>query len=183
MDKLTTGKLALLLDGLGVRLTDDFNYLEEIRGVFTSGIRQTAFFLHPEDASLRLKVGAANKRILPAEFPAAILSEAARQDSMRMEIVFRGTALLLEAGAGKTSLKTIQGEAGLRDESTAGRPGASGSSQAGHAAGSTPPAHLAAGGLLTNRDYLVKPGQADKLLREIGIMAENGKIRNDRIRK
>ncbi len=34
-----------------------------------------------------------------------------------------------------------------------------------------------------NREYLIKTGEADELLKEIGIMAPNGKIKNDKIRK
>ncbi len=183
MDKQTTAKLTQLLHGLCVRLTDDFTFLDEIHGVFMSGTRQTAFNLRPEDEWLRLRVGASNERIRMADFPEAILSEAARQDAMRMEVVFRGLTLLLEAGAGKTSLKTVPGTGGLGEDSGIARGGVTGSLQGSNVPGGASLAHRMAGGLLTNRDYLVKPGQADKLLREIGIMAENGKIRNDRIRK
>ena len=34
-----------------------------------------------------------------------------------------------------------------------------------------------------NREYIIKPGQGDELLKAIGIMAQNGKIKNDMIRK
>lgn len=37
--------------------------------------------------------------------------------------------------------------------------------------------------LRTNREYLVKAGEADELLKAIGIMSKEGKIHNDRIRK
>lgn len=36
---------------------------------------------------------------------------------------------------------------------------------------------------LLNRDYYIKPGRADSLLKEIGIMSKEGKIKNDKIRK
>jgi len=35
----------------------------------------------------------------------------------------------------------------------------------------------------TGREYLVSPGRATKLLKELGILAENGKIKNDKVRK
>ena len=35
----------------------------------------------------------------------------------------------------------------------------------------------------SNRDYLIKPPKANVLLKEIGIMGENGKIKNDMVRK
>jgi len=37
--------------------------------------------------------------------------------------------------------------------------------------------------LRTNRNYIIKAGEADDLLKEIGIMTKDGKIRNDMIRK
>jgi SAM-dependent methyltransferase len=36
---------------------------------------------------------------------------------------------------------------------------------------------------ISNRDYYIKIGNADKLLEEIGILGQNGKIKNDKIRK
>ena len=36
---------------------------------------------------------------------------------------------------------------------------------------------------LLNRDYYIKVGNADSLLKEIGIMSKDGKIKNDKIRK
>ena len=36
---------------------------------------------------------------------------------------------------------------------------------------------------LLNRDYYIKVGKADALLKEIGIMSKDGKIKNDKIRK
>lgn len=35
----------------------------------------------------------------------------------------------------------------------------------------------------TNREYFIKIGEADDLLKEIGILGDNGKIKNDKIRK
>jgi len=185
MDKQTTAKLTLLLSGLGARITDEFTYLEEIRGTFTSGTRHTAFFLRPDGDSLRMRTGAAEQLLPLEDFPQAVLEEASRQDAMRLEYVARGEILLLEAGAGKATLKTLPAGARSSDLLQSGAAMASAGTgrtrnpigQAGQQEN-----HLA-GGLLPGRDYLVKPGQADRLLREIGIMAENGKIRNDRIRK
>lgn len=39
------------------------------------------------------------------------------------------------------------------------------------------------GTTLGNREYIIKAGQASNLLRVIGILGKNGKVRNDRIRK
>ena len=36
---------------------------------------------------------------------------------------------------------------------------------------------------ISNRDYLIKIGQADEVLKEIGIIGANGKVKNDMIRK
>ena len=36
---------------------------------------------------------------------------------------------------------------------------------------------------LLNRNYYIKVGKADALLKEIGIMTKEGKIKNDKIRK
>jgi cephalosporin hydroxylase len=36
---------------------------------------------------------------------------------------------------------------------------------------------------LLNRDYYIKIGSADALLKEIGIMSKDGKVKNDKIRK
>ena len=189
MDKQATAKLGLLLQGLEARLIEDFDYLLHMQGHYTSGTRQTPIRIEPQEIGLSIRIGATGSRQVSSDALAShLMKEAERQDALVLEAVFRNEALRLEAGGGKATVKT----APRLDPSRTGGASAMASGvpvfQAAQAGGSSsigdaPHAWPATGGLLAHRDYLVKPGQADRLLREIGIMAENGKIRNDRIRK
>lgn len=195
MDRQATTKLGLLLQGLEARLTEDFDFFIRIGGQFTAGTGRTPVEIRPEGQALSLRIGAAGSlRIEPAKLAAALMREAERQDTVTLEAVFRNEALQLEAGGGKATVRTLPRQEG---EASGGAPhtgtvparerdggtGIGGIAGGGTGVAGTGHAFPAMGGLLARRDYLVKPGHADGLLREIGIMAENGKIRNDRIRK
>ncbi len=195
MDRQAMTKLGLLLQGLEARLTEDFDFFIRIDGQFTAGTGRTPMAIRPEGQALSLRIGAAgNLHIEPAGLAAALMREAERQDTVTLEAVFRNEALQLEAGNGKATVRTLPRQEGdvpgaalptgtvpTRERDVGTGIGAMGGGGAGGAGAGH--AFPAMGGLLSRRDYLVKPGQADGLLREIGIMAENGKIRNDRIRK
>ncbi len=192
MDKNIIQKLTLLVAGLENRVKEDFDVFIEIKGYFTAGTKQTAFIFSPNETQLKMKMGAEG-RLLPIEqFKDTILQEASRQDALYMEVHFRGDARVLEAEKGKTSYKSMPKGIPLHqnnkrdigsDNSFTMKQGMNQFNESSKHAGSVQHVYPISGGLLTHRDYLVKPGEADVLLKEIGIMAENGKVRNDRIRK
>jgi len=192
MDKNTINKLTLLIAGLENRILEDFDMLIDIRGYFTAGTKQTAFVFNPDDSQLKMKIGAEGRIISINKFKDTVLYEANRQDSLHMEVHFRGDARVLDAENGKTSYKslpkgyamqTLMDAKAYSIDGISSEQGKNLFNEATKSEKSFHHAYPVAGGLLTNRDYLVKPGEADHLLKEIGIMAENGKVRNDRIRK
>ncbi len=183
MDRQATTKLGLLLEGIQSRLEEDYDYLEVIRGSFSAGVRQTPVTIRPEGGGLRVRVGALDSSIALSALGVTLMSEAARQEGLVLDVISRGEALRLEAGEGKASIRSLPAPgSGNGVPAMADGRAVPSSARPGDACG-TGHAWQVAGGLSAHRDYLVKPGQADRLLREIGIMAENGKIRNDRIRK
>ena len=183
MDRQATAKLGLLLEGIQSRLEEDFDYLEVIRGSFSAGVRQTPVAIRPEGAGLRVRIGAQDAVVALAELGTLLLAEAARQESLVLEVISRGEALRLEAGEGKASVRTVPVSGTDGEERVPASAGVTPPPTRAGATGGSGHEWQVSAGLLAHRDYLVKPGQADRLLREIGIMAENGKIRNDRIRK
>jgi SAM-dependent methyltransferase len=197
MDKQATAKFELLLQGLVSRITDEFDFFVGLTGEFSAGAKKTPVVVTPEEDGLHVRIGAGGRRFLPQAERAtglaeALRAEAARQDRLVLEAVFRQEALQLSAGDTKATVRTIA----RQDTAAAMVPETSRSPEGLHAQACPLPgvtgtrdigvaehAWPATGGLLAHREYLVKPGEADALLKEIGIMAQNGKIRNDRIRK
>ena len=80
----------------------------------------------------------------------------ANYDSMRLVYKERGTNAVIEASDRNVTLK-YEDSAENAEETTAT--------------------------VKNSRDYLIKPPKANTLLKEIGIMGENGKIKNDMVRK
>lgn len=85
-----------------------------------------------------------------------IVDAMANYDSMRLVYRERGTNAVIEASDRNVTLK-YEDSAENAEETTAT--------------------------VKNNRDYLIKPPKANTLLKEIGIMGENGKIKNDMVRK
>ncbi len=184
MEKQTTGKLTLLLTGIVARLEENFDYLIEIKGHFVSGTVQTPFSFIPEGGLLLGAIGAEKKTIPLDVFQETVLAEAKRQDAIIMKIIYRGETQVLESSPQMTRIKSLEQEVLSVLQTTGGSTGDSPKKKNTIYAQQANAIHdSGTSTLMMHRNYLVKPGEADVLLKEIGIMAENGKVRNDRIRK
>lgn len=185
MEKQAQAKLEWLLMAISSRLAEEFDFFVGMKGQFVSGTRNTPVLAQPADKDVHLRIGASGLLVVPPEaVMAKLLEESTRQDMLLLEVAFRGEVLRVEAGNGKAVVRNIpqaEREPDANAHSTGLPPGTPPASAVGAEIASH--AWSAGGGLLAHREYLVKPGQADPLLKEIGIMAANGKIRNDRIRK
>lgn len=173
MNKQLYAKLELLLGGLNCKIVDNYQFLEEIKGTLISGVNKTSFYIVPEKDLFTFKSGALEKRLRADEITAALAMEAFKFEALAMDVLFRGETLQVIAEEGRASVKNL-------DIATAVE---AASKNLHKTEGGMTHAKTAFGGLQPNRNYIIKPGQADRLLKELGIMAENGKIKNDRIRK
>ena len=159
MNKQSTGKLSLFLTGLEQPITENKDFFIKITAVFKSGTKSFTAGINLQDGRLTMNFNG-NREVLEIGWLAARLSKHAENyDSLSVTYEERGTTIFIEADNKNVKMKTGEGPA---------ESGAEPHSEASH---------------IGNRDYLIKVGQADRLLKEIGILGDNGKVKNDMIRK
>ncbi len=159
MNKQSLNKLTLFLTGLESRIEENREYFKKIDLIFKSGTKE-----FPGSVVLlgeKLKVSySGNSETIERNWLALRLTKLAQNyDSMLLTYEERGTTIFIEADDKNVKMKTKENqvEEVLNNHNDVPQ--------------------------ISNRDYYIKVGQADDLLKEIGILAANGKIKNDMIRK
>ena len=149
MEKKTIAKLRLFFSGLESRHQEQQDFFKDMNIAFKSGTK--TFTASYKDGQLYM-----NKEIVDADFSdalEAVLSEAAKYESLEAVYCERGTNVIITADARNVNIRYEEPkpEAEVKVES--------------------------------RRDYLIKASKAPEILKEIGIMTKDGKVKNDMIRK
>ena len=149
MEKKTIAKLRLFFSGLESRHQEQQDFFKDMNIAFKSGTK--TFTASYKDGQMYM-----NKEIVDADFSdalEAVLSEAAKYESLEAVYCERGTNVIITADARNVNIRYEEPkpEAEVKVES--------------------------------RRDYLIKASKAPELLKEIGIMTKDGKVKNDMIRK
>ena len=154
MNKKTTAKLSLFLSGLISRMSENSTFFKNITAELRSGTKTFRAVITDADAPL-LDYQAVQRRIAPEEITEFLCAEASKYDAARIIYSERGTKIVIDADD-----KSVK----MRHEDAA-------------------PEEAQSSVVQTGREYVVNPAMAKELLTEIGILAKNGKIKNDKIRK
>ena len=154
MNKKTTAKLSLFLSGLISRMSENSTFFKDITAELRSGTKTFRAVITDADAPL-LDYQAVQRRIAPEEITEFLCAEASKYDAARIIYSERGTKIVIDADD-----KSVK----MRHEDAA-------------------PEEAQSSVVQTGREYVVNPAMAKELLTEIGILAKNGKIKNDKIRK
>jgi SAM-dependent methyltransferase len=165
MNKQNIQKLALFLTGLEQRLDENRDFFKKLTAVYKSGTKEYKAQVEIENGKLKLNFSGTTERIEIAWLSARLSHHAESYDSVLVTYEERGTTIYIEADSKNVRMKTKETEAEeiVKPHTSSGT------------------AHETS--QIANRDYFIKVGQADELLKEIGILGSNGKIRNDMIRK
>ena len=159
MNSQNIRKLALFLTGIEQRIIENQDYFKKITADYKSGAKTYPAAVTAENGKLQLKFSGVTE-VLEITWLAARLSKlAGNYDSVAVTYEERGTTIFIEADHRNVKMSTRQNvkeNAGTAHSEI---------SQVG------------------NRDYYIKLGQADELLKEIGILSSDGKVKNDMIRK
>lgn len=159
MNKQSINKLSLFMTGLEQRIMENSEYFKRITVEFKSGTKIFNARVVMDKGKLVLNYNG-NKEILEISWLSARISKHAESyESAVVVYEERGSTIVIEADNKNVKMKTK--ESGVENISKA-------HSETSH---------------IGNREYLIKIGQADELLKEIGILSENGKVKNDMIRK
>lgn len=164
MNKQTNLKVKFFLEALIARLFDNEEFFEKIRYTYYSGTKAFVGNVEFKDGKFENRFNTKTEMVGKKEISDALLRENGAYNRLVIEYFERGTCFLIDATDKKVLQKTIEND---KKENK---------SEKGH--------DLIKTGIdFSKRDYILKIGEADALLKEIGILTSDGKIKNDMIRK
>ncbi|KAB3530458.1 class I SAM-dependent methyltransferase [Alkaliphilus serpentinus] len=159
MKKQSIAKLQLFLSGLEERLKDHFLIFKDIDFSCTSGLKPFKGTITPEEEALILRFNGVKKTIPINKLVEEISQIVEEYDEIQLRYHERGTSIIIEGDHKNVRIK-------YEDQQTTDvNTDHHGTAQIG------------------SRDYFIKVGPANRLLKEIGILSKEGKVKNDMIRK
>lgn len=159
MNKQSIQKLSLFLTGLEQRITDNADFFKKISIKFKSGTKFYEAVITLQENRIFLQYNGRNDKMELSWLSARISKIAEQYEALNLIYEERGTTIYIDADDKAVKMKT-------RDQEVA-------ETSKGHNETAQ----------ITNRNYYIKVGEADAVLKAIGILGENGKIKNDMIRK
>jgi SAM-dependent methyltransferase len=157
MNQQICDKIEFILWGLGSRIEENKEYIKNISFTFKSGLKEYKGTYSLEKESINFN-GKAMK-ITVTELALYIKKEAANYEALEFILVDRGKTTVVNADGKSVKTKQVDRLETNKEEHTTN------TSQ------------------ILNRNYFIKIGEADELLKEIGILTKDGKVKNDMIRK
>lgn len=169
MNKQNISKVKLFLMGLQGRFEENSSIFKSLHVTYTAGLKEFKGLGNFEDAKIKYNFNGKTQVLDIVSLFNLISNECENYDEIMVIYRERGTDIKISGDTKNVKMTTIEvNEAsqlveskdkdvlshGIRETST-----------------------------LLNRDYYIKVGKADNLLKEIGIMSKDGKIKNDKIRK
>lgn len=162
MNKQNILKLNLFLMGLQSRFTENKDIFTEVIVTYTTGLKNFKGIGNFDNGNINFNFNGITKKLNIEDLIILICKEAENYDSVEIFYKERGTGILIEGSNKKVNMKNIDIKEDVKEDSV-------------HTSTKT--------STLLNRDYYIKVGKADALLKEIGIMTKEGKVKNDKIRK
>lgn len=158
MNKQNVMKLKLFLSGLQERLKENYNILLGIELICTSGTKKFKGKGVPKADGIGFNFNGVTKSLSIDQIPEELSQIAIQYDEIEIIYRERGTTILIQGDNKNVKIKyeDQQSKESMEHFSTA---------------------------QIANREYLVKIGPANSLLKEIGILSPEGKVKNDMIRK
>ena len=157
MDKKIIGKFSLFLSGILGRMRDNSEYFKDITIDFKSGTKIFTAKITKDVQNFNFDFQGVKKEIEFLKIQPIIENELKNFEEAILSYNERGAKIIIEADRKNVKMR----HADVLEEAI-----------------EKPTATVNVG-----REYVVNPALASELLTEIGIMAKNGKIKNDKIRK
>lgn len=158
MNKQNVSKLNLFLIGLSSRFSENSDIFKGIKVTYKAGLKNFNGIGKYDNGNIKFNFNGTTNSISIDKLVEIVCTEALNYDSLTLTYSERGTDILIEADNTNVRMKNID----VKDESSN---------------------EFNETSTLLNRNYYIKVGSADALLKEIGIMSSQGKIKNDKIRK
>ncbi|WP_411681902.1 class I SAM-dependent methyltransferase [Clostridium thailandense] len=160
MNKQSISKVNLFLIGLKSRLEENLDIFKNITVVYKTGLKNFKGIVTYDSGEIKFNFNGKTESLFMDGLITKLCDTAVNYDSMILTYSERGTDILIEADNKNVKMKNID----IKEEETTSN-------------------SINETSTLLNRNYYIKVGKADKLLKEIGVMTKEGKIKNDKIRK
>lgn len=162
MNKQTKQKVKFFMSAMISRLEDNKEFFEEIRYTYYSGTKAFSGSVKFEDEKYINCFNTKTETVDKEKIADAITEEMNSYDRLTVRYIERGSCFEIEASDKKVTQKTVEKEKSVHKKNDS---------------------FTQVGIDFSKRDYILKIGKADAVLREIGILTDDGKIKNDMIRK
>lgn len=169
MNKNNINKLNLFFMGLQNRFQENISIFKHVNVEFVSGLKSFKGEATLDGIELNYNFNGVTKKLTIESFFNNILEQCLNYEGLSLTYSERGEVLLITADNKNVTMKTID-----VDNSTSPNEDKKINKEALYNVNTS---------TLLNRNYYIKVGEADNLLKEIGIMSKEGKIKNDKIRK
>ncbi|MCY6959721.1 class I SAM-dependent methyltransferase [Clostridium brassicae] len=170
MNKQSLTKLKLFFMGIENRFSENKSIFKSINVSFKTGLKEfSGHGVYSEDNIKYNFNGITIANSINKIFE-NICAEAEKYDSLQFIYSERGTDILISADNKNVFMKNVESENDNTIKETVKNSNQLCNTHEGTSS-------------LLNRDYYIKIGKADNLLKEINIMTKEGKIKNDKIRK
>lgn len=163
MNKQSINKIKLFLMGLNSRFSENSSIFNGIYVTFTAGLKEFRGIGHFENEGINYNFSGRTQVMKMYELAERLAEDCEQYDSISILYRERGTDIIITGDNRNVKMTTTD----VKDEE--------GENKA--------LSHTAETSTLLNRDYYIKPDKAEALLKELGIMSKEGKIKNDKIRK
>jgi SAM-dependent methyltransferase len=158
LNKQICDKIKFMLWGLSSRIEENRDFIKSITFNFKSGLKEYRGVYNYEKEIVNFN--GRDEKVSIREIPDFISKQALNYEALEFILEERGKATIVSADNKNVKTKQVEKIEENKDE---------------HNIGST--------SQILNRNYYIKVGEADDLLREIGILTKDGKVKNDMIRK
>ena len=171
MNKQNTNKLKLFLMGLENRFSENSSIFKQINTTYITGLKEFKGVGLFDNGSIKYNFNGKTDTTSINQLFTNIIAESESYHSLSLLYSERGSSILISADNTNVTMKNLNLDSidndNLDDSNS--------KSSSSHISGTT--------STLLNRNYYIKVGGADTLLKEIGVMSKDGKIKNDKIRK
>ena len=164
MNKQSINKIKLFLMGLDSRFSENNQLFKGIYVTYTAGLKEFKGVGHFDNGKISYNFAGKTGTLSMNELCSNLADNCEQYDSISILYRERGTDLLISGDNKNVKMTSTDVKDDEIDEIKT-------------------VSHISETSTLLNRDYYIKPGKADSLLKEIGIMSKEGKIKNDKIRK
>lgn len=157
MDKKSIEKINFFLSGITERMKENIKYFNNITIIMKSGIKPFTAKIFMDSERLLYDFQGVKKEIIFDNIKDILTGELKNYDSAEIIYSERSTKIIIDASNKNVKMRHADAVQESLTEKTAT--------------------------VQSGRNYVVNPDLAKDLLCEIGILAKNGKIKNDKIRK